>query len=254
MPSHFSTIGLPVESQNEMIELARRVVSDCVSFNANGGRYLRWLSSSGAELWLQVDTENRLLGMTPHFSGKSRVRVGLVERVIRPDGTELDGAFYGWAEPTTDEPESGIYPFVFDVPDFQLHRRLSLPATVTVQVAAFTHEVSIFDSKEAFRVSQIGKLKYASQSFIPSGLFSSDGKSTKPPEAYAIFAGHILEVESRTNELRGRSFWWVLVETLGGVLDVVIDPGLLSTSPKVGGVLYGSFWLSGRIVSEREHE
>lgn len=254
MPSHFSTIGFPAQSQVELIELAHLILGSCVSFDMETGRYLQWSSYSGAELWLQINTENSLIGMTPHFSGKSRIRVGLTERVTRFHDTGMDGMFHGWADPVTDKPESGLYPFVFDMPGFQLYHHLSLPATVTTQIAAFTHEVSIFDSGEAFLASQTREPKYASQSFIPSGLISPQGKSTETPKAYAIFAGHILEVEIRTNELKGKSFWWVLVKTLGGTFDVVIHPELLSMSPKAGSVLFGSFWLSGRIVSEGRHQ
>ena len=39
-----------------------------------------------------------------------------------------------------------------------------------------------------------------------------------------MFTGRILEAEIRTNELTNHPFRWVLVETLGGVFDVVADP------------------------------
>lgn len=81
------------------------------------------------------------------------------------------------------------------------------------------------------------------------GLFTF-GKG--PEEASADFAGHILEVENRTNELWGTSFCWELVGTFGGAFDAVIDSELLGSPPRVGGVLQGSFWLSGRILSDRE--
>jgi hypothetical protein len=186
--------------------------------------------------------------MNPHFSGESAVRVGLVARIIRPDGTDLDGAFHGWVAPAGDNPESGCYPFVFDAPDFQLHHQMHLPAIAEAQVVAFAHEVSLFTSPEAHAAWQTGEIKFASQSFIPSGLFSPGGESTEPPEAQAIFTGHILKTEIRRNELTGKRFYWALVETLGGKFDVLFDPELVADSPTVGGVLSGAFWLSGRLL------
>ncbi|RMG40631.1 MAG: hypothetical protein D6732_03155 [Methanobacteriota archaeon] len=56
-------------------------------------------SECGAELWLQTDANNELVGMTPFFAGDARIRVRLVARVARPDDTPLEGAFYGWAAP-----------------------------------------------------------------------------------------------------------------------------------------------------------
>ena len=89
----------------------------------------------------------------------------------------------------------------------------------------------------------------ASQSFIPSGLFSPGGETTEPPLASAIFTGHIRAAEVRTNEVTGAEYFWAFVSTLGGDFDVVIDPELVSNPvPAAGGVLQGEFWLSGRLV------
>ena len=76
----------------------------------------------------------------------------------------------------------------------------------------------------------------------PFGLFGSPGDG-----ALAVFTGHILAAGDRRNGLTGEVFCWTLVETLGGVFDVVIDSELITETPQVGGVLSGSFWLSGRV-------
>ncbi len=243
---------MPVNSPEEMVALAKRVAGHCARLKCPQGTYLHWSSPSGVELWLQVDADNSLVGMNPHFSGESAVRVGLNGRVVRSDGTSLDGAFQGWADPTGDDPESGCYPFVFDSPDFQLHQDLRFPAIVKAQVAAFAQEVSFFPSPDAYAASQTGEVKFASESFIPSGLFSPAGERTEPPAARAVFTGRILKTETRENELTGRRFWWALVETYGGTFDVIIDPELLERTPKVGGVLFGGFWLSGRLLGRGE--
>jgi hypothetical protein len=248
MPSHFSSIGFPVASQEELVDLANRVADDVEELDVPAGCYLRWSSACGAELWLQVDRDNDLIGMNPHFAGESSVRVGITARVDRSDCTPLDGAFHGWADPAEDDPQQGSYPFVFDLPDACLHAELALPAIVPVQIAAFAHEVSIFGSEEEYYASQPDEPRFASQSFIPSGLFTPGGDATVPPQAYAIFTGHVLRAERRTNDLTGRPFFWALVDTLGGIFDVVVDPELLPEPPSAGGILSGSFWLSGRLL------
>jgi hypothetical protein len=238
---------MPIQSQDELLALAQRVVGESVSHDTDQGSYLQWSSACGAEVWLQINQDNDLIGVTPHFSGKSRVRVGLTQRVIRPDSTELDGAWYGWADPVSDDPDSGCYPFVFDTPDFMLHQHIVAPVIVTVQAAAFAHDVSVFESAEAFDASQTSEFQFASKSYIPAGTFIPDGAEMESPEAHAIFTGHILDTDMRTNQLTGQAFCWALVETLCATYDVVIDPELLDTLPQVGYVLYGSFWMSGRI-------
>ncbi len=248
MPNHFSTIGVELQSQGDLFALAKEVAGDCVRLDVPGGYYLCWTSECGAELWLQVDDADELIGMNPHFTGESRVRVGLSARIRRPEGTPLDGAFHAWADPRRDDPEVGSYPFVFDAPDFACFGMLTIPTILEARIAAFAHELAIFRSEEEYRASLTGDLKYVVQSFIPSGLFTPDGERIVPPEAHALFTGRILEAELRTNELTDRPFQWVLVETYGGAFDVVADPEFLDVEPSPGGILMGSFWLSGRLL------
>jgi hypothetical protein len=246
--SHFSTIGLRVGSEQEMFDLANRVGPGAEPTRAPGGAYFRWADPSGAELWLQVNDDNELLGMNPHFAGVSAVRVRLTARVETGSPSPLDGMFHGWADPADGGDEDGAYPFLFDAPDARLHDGLALPAVVSVQVAAFAHEVEAFDSPEAHATSQGDGPKFASQSFIPSGLFNPQGADAAPPRAHAMITGHVLDAERRTNRLTGEPFYWCLADSYGGVYDVVIDPELLPDLPKVGGVVSGSFWLTGRIL------
>jgi hypothetical protein len=249
MPSHFSTIGFDLRDQEDFVALANRVGSAAETIACANGRYLCWNRGRGEELWLQVDHEDTLIGMNPHFSGKASLRVGLQSRVHRDADTSLDGAFHGWADPQDASSDSGVCPLVFDAPDASVHGKLRLPSIVTVQIAAFAHEISIHASLADYEASREAReLKFASRSFITSGLFSPDGTSTEPPQAHAIFTGHVLESATRSNALTGNAFHWALVETLGGSYDVVIDPHL-SPLPRPGGVLSGSFWLSGRVLS-----
>ena len=249
MPNHFATIGLPVETPADLSPLARRIVKSSRIFETDRGDYLRWASDSGAEVWLQADIDKRLNGVHPHFSGKSVVRVGLTRTVVHPEATALDGGFHAWAEPHNDSPEDGHYPFIFDAPDFLLHQNLTLPCVAMVQIAAFAYEVTVFDSLQAYNATQTGEMKWAAQSFIPEGLLAHRREPEHSPTALATIRGHILETELRTNELAGLAFYWVLVQTYGAVIDVVIDPQIVNEPIKIGGVIAGSFWLSGRLLS-----
>ncbi len=250
MPSHFSTIGLPIQEQEDLLSLAERVMVSSSSIRVANGSYLHWTSPSGAELWLQVDNHNHLIGINPHFADQARILVDLTARISRPEESALDGAFHGWANPINSNPDSGNYPFVFDVPDFKQHAKLALHVTVNAQVAAFAHDVSIHPSEDDFHNSQTTEVKFAAQSFLPSGLFSRGENSNAPPESMAIFTGIVHWATLAITELTNKEFWWVLVDLLGGSFDVVIDPELVDERPQVGGVLSGSFWLSGRLITE----
>ena len=250
MPSHLSTIGFPVNDVEDLRKLTIQLSGQAQKVPAKKGKYLRWTSNTGAEAWLQIDQSNTLIGINPHFAGASILSVRLEKRF---PGKYLDGSFYAWMiSDKNDEQEGfskdGFYPFVFDVPDFQTYSDLKLPSLAQVQLSAFAHEIRIHESTQAFEASQTTKMKFASQSFIPCGLFKPDGQDTQAPEAFAIFTGHILQTELRVNEVTGMKFHWASVDTLGGVFDVLMDPELVQSPLLIGGVLSGTFWISGRLL------
>jgi hypothetical protein len=184
------------------------------------------------------------------------MRVGITAQIHRPNDTPLDGAFHGWVNPQGNVPEDGDYPFVFDAPGFATYSEFSPPYIAEAQVTAFAHEITFYESPEAFSAAQSNeKIRFASQSFFPSGLFAPDGTTTDSPEAMAIFTGHVVDAAVEENSITGASFYWALIETLGGKYDVVVDRALLPQVPATGGVLSGTFWLSGRLRSfpKRNH-
>ena len=241
MVNKLSTIGFRVETREQYLAIAQELVETAEIIDMFDGEYLRWSSASGAEMWMHADLEGGLTGMVPHFAGESLVRIRLEKRVTRPEQDFLDGAFYGTFG-------SGDYPVVFDCPDSALSRARRLPTDVDVQIAAFAMSIEVFDSQEAFR-SKVPR--FSSRSYIPSGTFNPtpDGGTIDPPISTAIFSGHITKSALKRNEYSGNEFYWVIAESLDASFDVVIDPQLVERAPKVGDVLLGSFWLSGRIMN-----
>jgi hypothetical protein len=255
MHNHFSTLGFEVQSGQELYALMQQVAGQAQTIRVRRGRYLWWAGGSGEELWIQTDTHGRIVGANPHFRGQSSVRVGLTTRVRREGYGPLDGAFHGWADPEQDKADSGAYPFVFDVPDAAMYVDLRLPCIAGAQIAAFAHEIAFYPSPDAYLASQAEReVKFASQSFIPTGLFMPQDTVAAPPEAMAMITGHVVEAGLRENAISGAPFIWALVDTLGGTYDVVVDRTLLPEVPPAGSVLSGSFWLAGRLTSYPKRE
>lgn len=250
--SNLSDIGFPVQSEADVNVLITETIKFVEPIKCPQGFYLRFADASGAEIYLQGNNEQELIGFNPHFAGKSRRTVGLT-RAIERDSSELDGGFYAWANPSDEEIESGEYPFVFDVPDFRMVEVIDFPRVCEIQLTAFaSNDFKVFDDEKEFDASQEGELKYAAKSFVPSGFFNFDSENrdeNEPPRPIGIFAGEIKEFELKTNELSGEKFYWFLVETLGGETDIVADVKLVLSEPKIGGVVSGQFWLSGRFVN-----
>jgi len=250
MPSHLSDIGFDLKTQEDFEQLAIKTCQEGQAYRTTDGTYIKWSPGFGIELWAQLDRDDEIIGLHPHFHGKGRMRVNIVEKIMRPNSTILDAAYYGWSNPSDGGAENGDCPFVFDVPNYKIQEP-RLGSIVVVQLAAFAHELQSYSSVEEYDRSQgEGFGGYASKSFIPSGLFTPEGGDTLPPEAYAIFAGHVLATSLIRNPITATDFCWAHVSTLGGEVDVVADPVLLNNVIVNGGVVKGSFWLSGVVIEE----
>ncbi|HEX8733742.1 MAG TPA: hypothetical protein VF721_00330 [Pyrinomonadaceae bacterium] len=250
--SNLSDIGFPVRGEQDVNDVIMKVLENVREIPCPRGSYYKFADASGAAIYLQANASQELIGFNPHFEGKSRRAVSLTE-AIEKESSELDGAFHAWANPQNENYETGDYPFVFDVPDFRTHNNLNFPQNCEVQLTAFaSSEFGIFKSEQDYDESQESEIKFAAKSFVPSGLFNLDADKSQPPLAFGVFTGEIKEFELKTNQLTGEKFYWFLVETLGGEIDVVADPKLVTVEPNIGGYLHGQFWLSGRLINEAE--
>lgn len=245
-----SDIGFPVKVQQDVNRIIENLLSVVKPTPCPQGAYYIYTDVSGAEMYLQGNLGDELIGFNPHFAGKSRRTVCLT-RAIERDSSELDGGFYAWANPPDESGASGDYPFVFDVPDFRTNTNQRFPRVCDIQLTAFaSNDFQVFAGEEDYYKSQETETKFAAKSFIPSGLFLPDENATaiEPPRPIGIFAGEIKDYELKKNEFTGENFYWFLIETLGGELDVVADPKLVSSEPVIGGMVSGQFWFSGRII------
>lgn len=251
--SNLSDIGFPTNSDQEINEMIFHVLELAVPIRCERGFYLKFADASGAEIWLQGNLQQELISFNPYFAGKSRRKVGLTETIER-DSSELDGGFYAWANPSDENGENGgDYPFVFDAPDFRLIEETDFPRIAEVQLTAFaSNDFKIFADANAFDENQNGETKSAAKSFVSSGLFALDTADESPDlsvvRPIGIFAGEVKEFDLKTNELSGEKFYWFLVETLGGEVDVVCDPKWITIEPSIGNIIHGQFWLSGRLL------
>ncbi|HEY8563642.1 MAG TPA: hypothetical protein VIL74_24900 [Pyrinomonadaceae bacterium] len=250
--SNLSDIGFPTPDEQSINEMIMHVLEVAKPAQNARGFYLVYTDSSGAEIYLQGNFNQELVGFNPHFAGKSRRRVGLT-RAIERDSSDLDGGFHAWANPSDENVDvSGEYPFVFDVPDFRAVEIADLPRVAEIQLTAFaSNDFKVYASEEDYQNAQDSELKYAPKMFVPVGLFDFNGKDwdeNDPPRPVGKLAGEIREFELKTNELSGEKFYWLLVETHGGAVDVVVDPKYVPDEPVIGGTVSGTFWLSGKIL------
>lgn len=252
--SNLSDIGFPVQSEQDVNQIIENLVSIVKPVPCPRGAYYVYTDASGAQMYLQGNLNDELIGFNPHFAGKSR-RTVRITREIERESSELDGGFYAWANPHKGLGESGEYPFVFDAPDFRTNTNREFPRVCDIQLTAFaSNDFRIYENEKEYDDKQEGEAKSSAKSFISSGLFSFDENDESVDlsavRPIALLSGQIKEYELKTNELTNEKFYWFLIDTLGGEADIVADPKLVSSEPQVGGIVSGQFWLSGRLTED----
>ncbi|MCW5959465.1 MAG: hypothetical protein KIS76_04835 [Pyrinomonadaceae bacterium] len=236
--SNLSDIGFPVKGEQDVNDVIMKVLDHAKDIPCPNGFYLKFSDESGAQIFLQGNKAQELIGFNPHFAGTSRRKIR-VEKSIERESSELDGGFLA-------SDESGDFTFVFDVPDFRTVSQKGLPAVREIQLTAFaSNDLKIFESEKIFSASQDG----SSRSFAASGLFAPDSDEPQDsPNPFGKISGEITEFELKTNSMTGENFYWFLIETLGGKIDVVADSKLIDIEPEKGSIVSGQFWLSGRFM------
>ena len=134
--SNLSDIGFPTPDEQSVNEMIMHVLEVTEPIKIAHGFYLKYTDLSGAEIYLQGNQQQELIGFNPHFAGKSRRRVAL-NRKIERDSSALDGGFYAWANPLKDDFRKGEYAFVFDAPDFRIIEINDFPVVKEIQLTAF---------------------------------------------------------------------------------------------------------------------
>ena len=254
MPSHFTSIGFPAETVEDIETLAFKVIDDTLTFNCPKGRYLRWASGEGAELWLQMDEDYSLIGVTPFFQRKSVVNVGITRVFHRKEDSVLEGAIRGWVNPKHHNPHVGAFEFVCDVVDIGRYPDLDVPFISPIRLSAFAYNLDVFSSLELFRASEVGQRNSGPESFVPSGLIKSGAGTSLMRESNAEISGRVVETALLRNAHSSQEFHWILVRTDGGIIDVVCDPTLVTEPITPGSIVSGYFWLCGQILKPRIHE
>ena len=246
--SDFSSIGFNFEVFEDIYKLGKLASDRGERINIPlRGYYDKLSTESGAELWAQNTKDHQGIGLHPAFNGECTIKVKARPFLESSRLSELDG-YYDCLLITSDQD----YPLLFESPNFYQTALDGNEIIAEAQVTAFAKEVKIFTDEDEKNNDEIWGF-WAVQSFVPSGKFSpaGDDKSFEQ-HPRAIFSGFIRKVELKTNEITGNKFYHLIVESLSASYDVVVDPVLLPIEPKIGNIMSGEFYLSGKIVKKSD--
>lgn len=139
-------------------------------------------------------------------------------------------------------------PFVINIPNYRVSDTLmKINTQINLQITGFSESIEYFEDAKVFNK------KYEAFSpdnlFFAIGLFKQDGSKVNPPEAKVILSEKIKKVDVIKNSDTKKNFYHLTLTILGGDIDVVSDVEKMTLKPTVGGYIFGSFYLSGKLLN-----
>lgn len=268
MTDHFSVIGFKSNSAEELAELVSQLPETGGHSQPCGpGYYYRWHSESGSELWVHLakdlqggEEKLTIVGVTPFFDGSARMPVRVMKKRQRPSDNAFEGTVFVEIAPGA-RPHQCATVALLDVVDYAVWANRVGTFRADAQITAFTHELAVFLSEDAFAAAQADeRVKFAPESFFASGLFSPSERpggqtvfhdpsaSEFNAPSRAFLTGRVLSAGQRVNGVTGQTFHTALVKTLGGTIDLVADASQVPGVLRPDFIVQGEFWLCARLV------
>lgn len=235
--SHYSDMGFSIKRLEDIQILIDNLYHRGISIPSSNGSYTVITVDENIEFWVQL-RGSKFVGLEFHYGSSNNIKVKFVSYIKDEEASKLGGAIHVWYG---DE-----FPMILDVPNLDSYKDLKEDDLIDVQVAAFADSLDIYDNKEEFDLSQKEEVKFAHESFIAKGMFQNDENA--PYQAYAAFSGTINSFKKCTNSYSRREYYHFEVSCLGVVFDVLADPKFILKEPRIGGILKGEFWMSGKIL------
>jgi hypothetical protein len=250
MANNFTSLGIYVNSPQEMIDFLVKASKYSERIDCEYGCLVKWESKTGAELWQHLTKEGKIGGFSLFYNGESNLPVRITKKIEKETYTNFEALLYAWTNTVEDDPSWCDFSFAFDCVNFPIDGKIEFPCIQNIKLSAFARELVIYVSEADYYAQQKGEQCFASKSFAPSGALPPDLDTSKQYEIFpeAIFTGIILDYKEYKNELTEKNFYWIKTETLGGiVIDVVADIHLVNNTLNINGVISGVFYLCGKI-------
>lgn len=252
--SNLSNIGFGIQNRDDLNEIIHRAIGlgHITKAVPDEGICVVYTDKSGAELWLTLNEDSELIGFNPHFKGQSKQTVCLTAIIYPPQSPTNEVLYHAWADPAeANKPETGSYPFAFNAADFNSNaviNQLNLPQNVQVQLAAFAQQLNYYPTKQDFDSSQDTSVALDSRLFIPIGLLAGKDAEITNLQPLGMIIGIVKEWQKLQNDLTQQSFYWLLIDTYGGTVDMLADTTLLPNDPQIDSIIQAQCWLSGQII------
>lgn len=246
MDNYFANLGFDIQSPHDLITILKEV-ADCSEFiECLTGYYIKWQDEDGAQLWFYFNDEDALCGVSIGFGGQGVLPVAVIGYTDEEHNSVNIAGLHCWAAA---EDDSLNYPFVFDMVNKCMMTEQALQYAKHAQLTAFADSIKSYANEQEYENDDEYGVSFAVECFIPSGLCSAEDGDTEQRQSSTILGGRILDTKTCINEVTQQQYEWALVKTLGGTVDIVCSPDSLDKPLVKGGIVSGSFWLVGELLT-----
>jgi hypothetical protein len=253
--SNFECLGFNISDPGDLERTIAPLIESAPRLHKSGGGFSHhlWRDGSGAGIVFHI-RKGALHCLTPWFSppeGTEPWRVVSEKPMLDPECVDCSGAACDVLDEKGDLSTRAAVQFACFRP---YQAWLSKRRTYALNVSAFASELDVFATqadfdKVASRIPVEGpdgiQPTFATNFFIPTGLFDEDLGPRVELRARALFGGEVSGAFLRTNRASGKKFWHLQVESLPGRIDVV-HPEREGLYPATGQIALVSAWLVGR--------
>lgn len=228
------------------------------------GEYRTWVSPGGAEIWLhyplrqgrdadkKLEPIDDLKGMTVFQRGAGTIRLRVHRRMSWKPENALDGVCI--ASLPALQRQGRALPFVFEQLGYAVEP-MPTPFEARVQVAGLAHRVWAYATEAEF-LKAIPSRRLVGRGSIaamePDEVADARLIYRTKPGALWLVTGVILKSIQLRNPLADSPYYWLLVETDRGQIDVVTNPGVVEGDISVGHTIQTVVSMVGRIIERVE--
>lgn len=241
------SMGFIIENEEKFMQFLDLVIRNGERTETSFGSKFSLVFSNGEEFVALMDDDNEVFYFAFHHRKGTVSPVGIYEVDTNEEGV-LTGLAFGSMKPDDESnPESGVYPFVFQTGDLEVLETFHQSEIRNVEVSAFANKVRCFANEEEFYKNQDPEVPLSSESLIPLGIFNDEVNDVLTPTI--LINGVVTDVQFLQNELSNEYYWQLTVQTVGSTYTIfsAVDR-VTEGKPEVGSVVTVEAWLTGRFV------
>lgn len=255
MSTRLHALGFPSEWTPEMLKrIEALAASKSKLVGAARGNYRVWRSQQGAELWFhypqrptrerpatdkpQAAVDARPVAVTPFHRGLSSCTIKIGRYLSLDRVNPLEGSCMAWLPPPAAGGQDQVV--VLELAPYGLQPLRTPPYTTTAQIVCFAHAVWAFSDVKTYSHETPSNRRIAAGSVSP--ITEADVPEVKlsykqSPVTLALATGSVRRAIRHINPETREPYYWLLVETKRGAIDVIANPAQVQGDISEGNVV-----------------